>query len=196
MSDREMSNSVLISGQQDDVEPAKEESLELYKFVLEERKAREIKPGLVWVSKNSVGGIIGHQGDMIQAIQRETNTTIHLSEDWAPDKATVRLIGGGDGIATAMRRIRGIEAKMGREITTEIRIDPHYYRILIGSGCQSLHSIIVQAGGPLDVKAQARAIRFPHPSDHSDLVKLYGDPKFVRRMEAELERRVAELKHC
>ncbi|KAG8742766.1 hypothetical protein FRC10_000933 [Ceratobasidium sp. 414] len=135
-----------------------------------------VEPSLVWVSKNAVGGIIGREGEMIESIQRETNTSIriHTDEEWAPDRTTISLLGEPSAVAIATRRIQGIEAKINRETTGRMTIHPKYYRWgtcvthlttidsetrhLIGPDGQALKAMILRAGGPIAPQAQARAV--------------------------------------
>ncbi|KAG9095972.1 hypothetical protein FS749_009346 [Ceratobasidium sp. UAMH 11750] len=188
-------STVSIEGPRAGVEQAADELIECYQYLQEEHSVPAVKPSLVWVSKNAIGGIIGREGTMIESIQRETNTSIRIrvDEEWAPDTATVSLLGEPSAVAIATRRIQGIEAKVNRETTDGMTIHPKYYRHLIGPDGQALKAMILRAGGPVAPQAQARAVRFPRRSDNSSIVELRGDPKFIERFKLELTKRLKEL---
>ncbi|KAG9120118.1 hypothetical protein FRC07_004531 [Ceratobasidium sp. 392] len=150
-------NTVLVEGPQAGVEEARDELLELYRWNRENEASR--RPTLIWVPRNVVGAIIGREGRMIETIQQQTGTQIriHTEEEWATDSATISLRGEQTAVDTAIRRIRGIEAKIGRE-AVRMAIDPKYYPHLIGADGQALKSLIIRAGGPTSSNAQARII--------------------------------------
>jgi polyribonucleotide nucleotidyltransferase len=104
--------------------------LQGYEWIKDHREIQAAKPALLWVSSGTVGGIIGRNGQMIECIKKETDTEIRIYVDnmWAPNTTTISLHGEQAQVAAATRRIRGIEAKINREIVANVTINPSYYR--------------------------------------------------------------------
>lgn len=65
---------------------------------------------------------------------------------------------------------------------------------MIGAGGQELKELINKCGGPADARAQASLIHFPRQSEPSDEVRLRGEPALVKKLKAELEKAVENLR--
>ena len=182
---------VTIRGGRKGVASAKAELLEAAAFESESRQSLTFT-----VPSKSIATIVGKGGNTINGIKDETGAQIDIDKNEGDSKeTTVTVRGEKKAIAAAKAAVLAIVEQFGDEITVNLTIDPKFHRTLIGQGGQKLRDTIAAVGGPAEGFKQAGLVTFPKPGDETtDQVRLRGDSKTVKALQAELEKQVATLK--
>lgn len=97
-------------------------------------------------------------------------------------------------IAAAKAKILEISNQIGEEITVTMTIESKFHRTIIGAGGQGLKDLIARCDGPSDTRQQAGLIRFPRQGEPGDEVRLRGEPKLVKKLQADLEKTLVTLR--
>lgn len=184
------SDEVTIRGGKKGVASAKAELLEAAAFEAESRQELTFS-----VPSKAIAFIVGKSGATINAIKDDTGAQIDI--DKAAEGATAKVTVRGDkkAIAAAKASVLAVVEQFGDEVTVNMTVDPKYHRTLIGQGGQKLRDLIASCGGPEEGFKQAGLVTFPRPGDDTnDQVRLRGDAKVVKKIEAELEKLIAALK--
>ncbi|TFK73937.1 SCP160 protein [Pluteus cervinus] len=184
------SDEVLIKGGRKGVAGAKSELLDAVDFEKESNHTVIFK-----VVTRAIPRILGKGGASINEIKDNTGAQIDVEKatDDSPT-TTITARGTKEAIADAKAAILAIADSVSEEINASVNVDSKFHRNLIGAGGQGLRDLIIRCGGPTDSKAQAGLVRFPRPGDPGDEVRLRGEPKLVKRLHAELEKIVADLR--
>ncbi|KAL0068793.1 hypothetical protein AAF712_004122 [Marasmius tenuissimus] len=180
---------VLLKGGKKGVSQAKAELVEAVEFEKESNNVLKFT-----VPTRSVARILGKSGATINEIKDSTDATIDVdkSDDNAVTNITVR--GTKKAVAAAKTAILAIADQVSEEVTVTIAVENKYHRTLIGAGGQGLKDLVKRVDGPTDSRQLAGLIRFPRQGEPSDEVRLRGDAKLVAKLQAELEKAVAELR--
>ncbi|XAO24488.1 hypothetical protein I312_103289 [Cryptococcus bacillisporus CA1280] len=182
---------VTIRGGRKGVAAAKAELLEAAAFETESRQEATFK-----VPSKAVAQIVGKGGATINAIKNDTGAQIDIEREGGEDKqTTITVRGDKQAIAAAKEAVLNVVKEVGDEVAVELTIEQKYHRNLIGQGGQNLRDLIACAGGPSEGYKQAGLVTFPKNGDEAtDKVRLRGDSKLVKKIQAELEKQVAVLK--
>ncbi|THH31786.1 hypothetical protein EUX98_g2412 [Antrodiella citrinella] len=182
------SDEVLIKGGKKGVADAKSELLEAVEFEKESNNVVKFS-----VPTRSVARILGKSGATINEIKDDTGAQIDIDKV-SDDQTNIQVRGTKTAIAEAKAAILAISDQVVEETTVLISVESRFHRTLIGAGGQGLKDLILRCGGPSDPKIQAGLVRFPRQGELSDDVRLRGEPKLVAKLQAELEKTVAQLK--
>jgi polyribonucleotide nucleotidyltransferase len=184
------SDEVTIRGGKKGVAAAKAELLEAAAFEAESRQSANFT-----VPAKAIAFIVGKSGSTINGIKDDTGAQIDIDKAGEGDKTTITVRGDKKAITAAKAAILELVEQFGDEITVTLTIEPKYHRTLIGQGGQKLRETIEVAGGPAEAFKQAGLVTFPKPGDdNTDQVRLRGDSKIVKKLQAELEKQAAELR--
>ncbi|KAI0266791.1 hypothetical protein BC834DRAFT_935068 [Gloeopeniophorella convolvens] len=181
---------VFIKGGRKGVAGAKAELLEAVDFEKESNNVVQFT-----VPSRAIPRILGKGGATINEIKDDTGAVIDLDKSEDGNQATVTCRGSKKAIAAAKTAIQAIADQVGEEVTEVLTIEGKFHRTLIGGGGQGLRNLITRCDGPADPKVQAGLVRFPRPGEEpKDEVRLRGEPGLVKKLKAELEKVVAELR--
>ncbi|KII92894.1 hypothetical protein PLICRDRAFT_172925 [Plicaturopsis crispa FD-325 SS-3] len=186
------SDEVLVKGGKKGVAAAKSELLDAVEFEKESNNIAKFT-----VPTRSVARILGRGGININEIKDNTNAQIDVDKanDESGSNTHITLRGTKAAIAAAKAAILEISDQVGEEITATVVVESKFHRTLIGAGGQGLKDLVSRCGGPSDPKQQAGLIRFPRQGEASaDEVRLRGEPKLVKKLQAELEKVAATLR--
>jgi polyribonucleotide nucleotidyltransferase len=183
---------VTIRGGKKGVASAKAELLEAAAFEAESRQSASFT-----IPQKAVAFIVGKSGATINGIKDETNAQIDIDKNASEDgKTTVTVRGDKAAITAAKAAVLELVKEFGDEINVTLTIDPKYHRTLIGQGGQKLRDLITEAGGPAEAFKQSGLVTFPKQGDDKvDQVRLRGDAKVVKAIQAALEKEVTQLKN-
>ena len=183
---------VTIRGGRKGVAAAKAELLEAAAFEAESRQSLTFT-----VPYTAVASIVGRSGATIKGIKEDTGAQIDIDQKddkEKSDKANITVRGDKKAIAAAKAAILEIAEELGDETTITVTIDPKYHRSLIGQGGQKLRDTIASVGGPAEGYKQSGLVTFPKQGDDvTDQVRLRGNSKIVKALEAELRKQVDTL---
>ncbi|KAI0032235.1 hypothetical protein K488DRAFT_86037 [Vararia minispora EC-137] len=182
---------VLVKGGRKGVAQAKTELLEAVEFEKESNNVIKFT-----VVARAVPRILGKGGVRINEIKAETDAQIDVDKS-VEDSGVVQITcrGSKKAIAAAKALIQEIADQVNEETISTIKVDARFHRTLIGPGGSGLKDIINRCGGPSDTKAQASLVRFPRQGEEpNDEVRLRGDAALVKKLQAEIERLVGELR--
>ncbi|ORY33442.1 putative SCP160 protein [Naematelia encephala] len=181
---------VTIRGGKKGVASAKAELLEAAAFETESRQSLTFT-----VPTKAVAQIVGKSGATINGIKDETGAQIDIDKTHGDDgKTSVTVRGDKKAIAAAKAKVLEVVDQAGDEIQVSVTVDPKYHRTLIGQGGGKLRELIASCGGPSEGFKQAGLVTFPKSGDSQpDQVRLRGDSKIVKALQAELEKQVAVL---
>ncbi|QRV79572.1 Vigilin 1 [Ceratobasidium sp. AG-Ba] len=179
---------VMIKGGKKGVSQAKSELVEAFEYEKENNQTVEFT-----VPSRAVARILGKGGVQITEIKDETGTQIDVEKSDSTE-TLIKIRGTKSAIADAKKRILAIASEVGEETTVVVFVENRFHRGLIGAGGQGLKDLVAKVGGPSDPKAQAGLIHFPRYGEPEDEVRLRGDPALVKKLQAELEKIVANLR--
>lgn len=181
---------VTIRGGKKGVASAKAELLEAAAFEAESRQSATFT-----VPSKAIAFIVGKSGATINGIKDDSGAQINIDREGEGDKTSITVRGDKKAITTAKASILELVEQFGDEVTVNITVEPKYHRTLIGQGGQKIRDLITSCGGPEDAHKQAGLVTFPRNGDDSnDQVRLRGDSKLVKKIQAELEKLVAALR--
>lgn len=183
---------VTIRGGKKGVAAVKAELLEAAAFEAESRQSASFT-----IPQKSVAFIVGRSGATINGIKDDTGAQIDIDKSAGDDgKTTVTVRGDKKAITAAKAAVLELVKEFGDEINATVTIEPKYHRTLIGQGGQKLRDLITEAGGPAEAFKQSGLVTFPKQGDDKpDQVRLRGDAKVVKAIQAALEKEVAQLKN-
>jgi predicted PilT family ATPase len=182
---------VVIRGGKKGVAAVKAELLEAAQFESENRQEISFT-----VPAKSIANIVGKGGSTINGIKDEHGAQIDIDKESTGDKTNITVRGDKKAIAAAKAAILAIVETIGDEINVTLNIDQKYHRNLIGQGGSKLRETITSVGGPSEGFKQSGLVTFPKPADASSPheVRLRGESKLIKAIQAELEKQVKTLK--
>lgn len=180
---------VKIRGPSRGVAKAEEELKDLLKYEMENGNKSVIQ-----IPYSSLSRVIGKNGETIDKIHSETGANIHSSKDELKLKETgvidMEIIGTKSAIRSAELKIKEIVLEVENTLTSTLKVDPKYHRILVGPNGSTRRDILKKAGAPETY--DRRLLQIPQNGSGSDEIVCTGPNDIVNSIVEQIEAIVLE----
>lgn len=185
---------VVIRGPSRGVAKAKEELKDLLDFEIENGYTKELI-----VPTSTIALVIGRGGETLNRISASNNVEIHVSKkeegEDEPKDRLITLTGSRAGLKQAELEILSIVKESKDNITKEIKVDPKYYKFILGSRGVKKSEIIETAGGA-DYKNYSKLLQIPDSNSDNDIIISSGPKSIVESIISQVSKIVSEKENA
>ena len=177
-------NEVVIMGPRDGANKAREEVLDLAKYLMDNSHAATIS-----IAKEQLPSLIGTGGRNMENIRSTTGAQITVPAASEPADAhgrvALKIKGTAKQVDDAKKQLQQAVKTFDEKMVKDIQIDKQYHNALIGRGGATLRDIVLKAGGP-DDRDHSRIVRFPRAGSNDDTIHIEGAAPMVEKIAAAL----------
>ncbi|EEP76318.1 conserved hypothetical protein [Uncinocarpus reesii 1704] len=176
---------VVIRGPRKGADEAREEILNLYRWVADHSFTASVS-----VSQSQVPSLIGQRGREMDKLRTETGAQIDVpsmnDSINASGRVEIKLKGTKKQVEDAQKLLLQRAKEFDETVTKTIDVDKKHHKSLIGSGGSNIRKIVVECGGPEDGTA-ARMVKFPRPESDDSSIRLEGHETVITKIIAAIE---------